>query len=258
MNPSINSGENLNELVFENRNKAYGAYAMRRSYSDNVTISLLLTTTFFALLALLAIFLTNRDVKIPVFAGNDPPAIPFGRVIEIPKLDKPIVVPKKKVEATPKSTSGQKVASDNPNDKNDQTNDQQNISKNPNPNGNDSTAKDDPEIKLPTPPVNTTPPPVEKFADKMPKLDNMAQFIADHLVYPRAAVENGTSGTVFVTFVVEMDGSITDIKLLKGIGDGCEQEAMRVVGIMPLWEPGMNKNKPARVQCNLPIKFRIK
>jgi protein TonB len=258
MKPTINSGENFNELVFENKNKAYGAYAIRRSYRDNVSISLLLSTTFFGLLALLAIFLTNRDVKIPVFTGNDPPAIPFGRVIEIAKLDKPVVVPKKKVEAIPKSTSGQKVASDNPNDKNNQTNDQQNTSKNPNPNGNDSTAIPDPEIKLPILTGNTPPPPVEKFADKMPKFDNMAQFIADHLVYPRAAVESGTSGTVFVTFVVEMDGSITDIKLLKGIGDGCEQEAMRVVGIMPPWEPGMNKNKPVRVQCNLPIKFRIK
>lgn len=255
MYTKFNSAENFNELVFENKNKAYGAYAIRKSYKDNVTISLILSSAFFGLLALLAISLTNRNIKIPTFSGNEQGILPFGTVLDIPKPDK---LPKtiEKVEAAPKSTSGEMKASDNPVDLLNKTNEQFVINKNPNLNGNDSAAPLDPEIKVPILPI--APLPIVKYVDKMPNLDNMAQFIADHLVYPRVAVENGTSGTVYVTFVVETDGSITDIKLLKGIGDGCEQEAMRVVGIMPLWEPGMDKNIPKRVQCNLPINFRIK
>ncbi|HLC83563.1 MAG TPA: TonB family protein [Bacteroidia bacterium] len=254
MNTYFNSNQNFNELVFENKNKAYGAYAIRKAYKDNVTISLVVTSAFFGLLALLSFSFTNKSEVVPTVFGNDSIFVKPYKEVEI-KIE-PKVKPESKVDAAPKSTSGAMTASDDKKNVLDKTNTDLVINKNPNPFGNDSAAPKDPEIKLP--PTPTKKKEVVLYVDKMPKLDKMAQFIADNLRYPRVAVENGTSGTVHVTFVVEEDGSITNIKLLQGIGDGCEEEAIRVVSIMPQWEPGMHKGEPQRVQCNLPIKFRIK
>ena len=71
------------------------------------------------------------------------------------------------------------------------------------------------------------------------------------------ARESGIEGTVFVTFVIERDGSVTDVKILRGIGGGCDEEALRVVRNMPKCEPGKQRGKPVRVQFNMPIKFTL-
>ncbi len=82
------------------------------------------------------------------------------------------------------------------------------------------------------------------------------QFLRDNLMYPEKAREAGIQGTVFVTFVVEKDGSFTDIRIIRGIGGGCDEEAVRLVKMMPRWEPGRQTGKTVRVQYNLPIRFR--
>ncbi len=69
------------------------------------------------------------------------------------------------------------------------------------------------------------------------------------------ARESGIQGRVYVTFVVETNGSITDVRLLRGIGGGCDEEAIRVVKMMSKWTPGKQRGKPVRVQFNLPVRF---
>lgn len=86
--------------------------------------------------------------------------------------------------------------------------------------------------------------------------DSLEAFIKRNLVYPQKAKENGISGKVYLTFVVEKDGSITNIKVLRDIGGDCGAEAVRVVKLMPKWKPGVQRGKPVRVQYNLPIYFR--
>lgn len=255
MNAKFNSGENFTELVFENKNKAYGAYAIRKSYSDNVTKSLVLSSAFFGIIALVAVLLTNREAVIPTLDNIIPPFVVTSVEYIIPEPEKPKVEPQPKTNSSPKTETGQMTATDNKNALNNKLNEDKNISKLP-VDGDSSNYKD-PEIKIPVvvaPVINK----VEKFAQVMPQMDGMSQFISENLKYPRLAVENGTKGVVYVTFVVELDGSITEIKLLDGIGDGCEQEAMRVVAMMPKWKPGMTDGKPVRVQCNLPVRFRLK
>ncbi len=83
------------------------------------------------------------------------------------------------------------------------------------------------------------------------------KFLQDNIKYPAMARESGIQGTVYVTFVVERNGSVTDVKLLRGIGGGCDEEALRVVKNMPKWEPGKQRGKPVRVQFNMPIKFTL-
>ncbi|MBE0653758.1 MAG: energy transducer TonB [Bacteroidales bacterium] len=85
----------------------------------------------------------------------------------------------------------------------------------------------------------------------------MYKFIGDHIEYPRMAKESGISGRVFVTFVVEKDGSVTDVQILRGIGGGCDEEAVRVIKAMPKWNPGKQRGKPVRVQYRMPIKFTL-
>lgn len=83
------------------------------------------------------------------------------------------------------------------------------------------------------------------------------KFLQDNIRYPQMARESGIQGTVYVSFVVERDGSVTDVKILRGIGGGCDEEALRVIMNMPKWEPGKQRGKPVRVQFNMPIKFSL-
>lgn len=82
-------------------------------------------------------------------------------------------------------------------------------------------------------------------------------YLRDNIKYPQIARESNISGTVHVTFVVEKDGRVTDIRILRGIGGGCDEEAMRVIKAMPRWKPGKQRGKPVRVQFNMPIKFTL-
>jgi len=81
------------------------------------------------------------------------------------------------------------------------------------------------------------------------------EFLAKNINFPRAAKEVGIDGTVYLTFVIERDGSVTDVRILRGIGGGCDEEAVRVVKSMPNWIPGKQRGKPVRVQFNMSIKF---
>jgi len=83
------------------------------------------------------------------------------------------------------------------------------------------------------------------------------QYLAENIKYPQMAKESGIQGRVFVTFVVERNGKVTDVKVLRGIGGGCDEEAIRVVQNMPSWTPGKQRGKPVRVQFNLPVKFTL-
>lgn len=85
----------------------------------------------------------------------------------------------------------------------------------------------------------------------------MYKFLKNNLQYPQIARETGIQGVVYTTFVVEKDGSISNIKLLRGIGGGCDEEAIRVISLMPNWKPGMQRMKPVRVAFNMPISFKL-
>ena len=81
------------------------------------------------------------------------------------------------------------------------------------------------------------------------------KYLSENIKYPEMAREANVQGNVFVTFVVEKNGNITNVKVLRGIGAGCDEEAIRVVKNMPQWIPGKQRSAPVRVQFNMPIKF---
>lgn len=87
--------------------------------------------------------------------------------------------------------------------------------------------------------------------------DSLYNFIYSNLRYPQVAKDNAIEGRVFLRFVVEKDGSITNVKIIRDIGGGCGREAKRVVEMMPKWIPGKQNGKTVRVQYNLPITFKL-
>lgn len=82
-------------------------------------------------------------------------------------------------------------------------------------------------------------------------------YLRDNIKYPTVAAENGVQGRVVVGFVVERDGSITDVKILRGVDPSLDREAMRVVKSMPRWNPGKQNGSAVRVKYQVPVSFRL-
>ena len=85
----------------------------------------------------------------------------------------------------------------------------------------------------------------------------MMAFLNSNIKYPVVAQENGIFGRVTLSFVVNVDGSIVDIEVVRGVDPSLDKEAMRVVGTMPRWSPGEQRGRPVRVRFTLPVQFRL-
>lgn len=122
----------------------------------------------------------------------------------------------------------------------------------------EGTINVEPEPEAPAPEAGQS---VFTIVEKMPEFPGgqqaLMKYVGSKIRYPEEAMENSIQGTVFVTFVVEPDGRITGVRILRGIGHGCDEEAMRVVKSMPNWTPGKQLGKAVRVQYNLPVRFTM-
>ncbi len=85
----------------------------------------------------------------------------------------------------------------------------------------------------------------------------LRQFIANSVKYPVIAQENGIQGRVYVTFVVDADGSISEPRIARGVDPSLDKEALRVVSMLPKWKPGKQRGKPVRVSYTVPINFQL-
>jgi periplasmic protein TonB len=112
--------------------------------------------------------------------------------------------------------------------------------------------------------TNTPPPPPEKivdFPEENPSFpggeEAMMDFIRKNIKYPEIAVQMGDQGRVYVQFVVEIDGAITQVKTVRGVTPELDREAERVVRAMPKWNPGKQRGRAVRVRYTIPIYFRL-
>ncbi len=132
------------------------------------------------------------------------------------------------------------------------------------PNAPEVTVEPEP-VEEPVAPPPPPPPPVENtvydFVEKPPQYPGgqkeLLNYLYKNLTYPEIARENGIEGTVVLKLIIEPDGSISEVEVLRKIGGGCEEEAIRVVKQMPKWEPGMQNERKVRVSVALPIKFEL-
>lgn len=129
------------------------------------------------------------------------------------------------------------------------------------------TVKSDETKYVPQEPPKVEAGPVEnpdkvfEFVEQVPAFpggnDALFAYLQKNIKYPPIARENGIEGKVFLSFVVDKSGQIRDIKVKRGIGGGCDEEAVRVVRNMPSWKPGKQNGKEVNVMFTLPIKFTL-
>ena len=259
----------LDDIVFENRNKAYGAYELRTHYTTNINRALMIGVSCF-LLMLLTNFLFARQ------KANE------GRIIEVDLTAKNIheeelpIIEKTKETEPPKPIEQQRTIAylepviveetleETPPPKQNEI-DGAIISGQSNPGTDtDEIAAEPPseaptaittvlEIKEDNTPFTT----VEVQPSFMGGNSEMYKFLGKNLKYPSAAQRANIQGKVFLSFIVEKDGSITDIETMKGIGFGCDEEAMRVVKLMPNWIAGKQNGRNVRVKFTIPVFFRL-
>ncbi len=263
----------LNDIVFEGRNKSYGAYQLRKGYNSTMQRSVLLGVTFFLLIMLLPnlyarlvpepekddigfeVKLTTVDIKPDV---TPPPPVP----VEQPKAE-PQPSTKKFLsydvlqdnmvveEATPPTVEDLQHALPG-----------------------QETVEGNSDILDIAPPTAEAPAGKGKVVEaETPKEETfivveqspayaggnaaMAEFLRKNLKYPTQASRANIQGRVFVSFIVGSDGRIEDVHTLKGIGFGCDEEAERVIKLMPNWKAGRQAGNPVRVRFNLPIVFQL-
>ena len=99
---------------------------------------------------------------------------------------------------------------------------------------------------------------VEDPAAPIGGLKNFYKYVATTLKYPNVAKRLGIEGKVFVQFVVDKTGKITNVKAIRGIGGGCDEEAVRVLAASAAWKPGKQRGKPVKQRMVIPINFKLK
>jgi TonB family protein len=85
----------------------------------------------------------------------------------------------------------------------------------------------------------------------------LMQFLRQEVKYPKEAEEKGLQGRVVVRYIIEKDGSISEVEIVKSVNEYLDAEAIRVVNAMPKWKPGKQKGEPVRVKFTLPVTFRL-
>ncbi len=104
-------------------------------------------------------------------------------------------------------------------------------------------------------------PEIFKVVDKMPEFpggqDSLYKYLSNNIIYPPIAKDNNITGVVYVRFIVDINGAISNVFVVRGIGGGCDEEAKRVISEMPDWEPGLLNNKPVKVLFEIPLRFKL-
>lgn len=253
--------ETLDDIVFENKNKDYGAYNLRKGYDKRMNRALFMAVLLFLIgvsIPLLANLLSDvvylNDEKTittelkapPKPAEFKPPPL---KKIEPQKIDK---------QLAPKAP---KVVQDTADDAADLFGKLNNLN-NVNPNlPKDTGSIDFGHVDTTNSWVAPVKPTTYVYVEEMPEFNGGEEgritFLRDNIKYPQIARETGIEGTVYIRFVVNEKGKVCETSVLRGIGGGCDEEALRVVNIMPDWKPGRQNGNAVRVEYNMPVKFTL-
>jgi protein TonB len=256
------------DVVFHDRNKQYGAYDLRKSNPKNTTKALVIGIAVFVFILSFQTILNfisgfiqkaTEKVKITNVVLQPPPPLdktkppppppepPKPKVDQV-KFPPPVVKPDNEVKEQPPTVKELEVADPG----------QKNVKGDPNA-----------DIKIDEPVGNSDvkqvteedPNKIFTAVEKEPAypggIESFYNYLRNTIRYPAVAKENNVQGKVFVSFVVEKDGSLTDIKVVRGIGSGCDEEAVRVLKSSKKWNPGIQNGRPVRVAYTMPISFAL-
>ncbi len=271
--PDLVSPRDALDIIFANRNRAYGAYPLRREYPRTMRRALgwgMLLIGFFVTLPHLITALSAAmpaEEKSTVYETGLPPVIevvsPPPPVIETP----PPPVPATIAYVPPLVLRDEDAPEDAPQKAVDE------IIIAAAEVG--STTREGDQDAAPT--LGAAPPELDYVEEIPPAEDNdtydmvgvqkpptfpggerdLLRFLAENIKYPSMARENGIAGNVALTFVINKDGSVSDAQILKDIGGGCGKEALRVLALMPRWSPGEANGHAVKVRFTLPVRFRL-
>ena len=248
----------FDDIVFENRNKEYGAYQLRKKYNRVVLISTLIGCLAIALAVIIPYINASRNAsrkmrdakEVIAEMSNDlqdnaapppppPPPPPAAEQQTVVKYVAPVVVDSVKVEDQSKlmisdeqvATTENKAATEIVEEKHEEVVEE----------------KVEEEVFV--------------VVEEMPEFPGgtlaLRQYLASAVKYPVIAQENGIQGKVYVNFVVEKDGSVTKAKIARGVDPSLDAEALRVVSTLPKWKPGKQRGAPVRVSYTVPISFKL-
>ena len=263
------------DLVFEGRNQSYGAYQLRKSTGKRNLWALIIVA-----LAAVLLFLGLQLQKM----AQANKTVENTQAVELARLQdkkKEVKVEKKEIIRTEPEKVVEQVKSSvkftAPVIKKDEEVKEEDeikleeVEKSTkaigtfNVEGNDEVggavlkAKD--EIKAPEPPKHVEETKIFTVVEQMPLFPGgdaaLMAYLRDNIHYPTVAAENGVQGRVVVGFVVERDGSITDVNVLRSVDPSLDREAMRVVKGMPRWTPGKQNGSAVRVKYQVPVTFRL-
>ena len=247
----------MDEIVFERRNKLYGAYDLRRMYNKHVTRSLLISVAI--LIAGVAYPLISS-----YYAESRAKYIEKTASAEFINMEKPKEEAPPPPPPPPPAALEQKVKFVAPIVTTEEVEETQDLF-----NQDDLSQKPIEAVAIEEAVAEVKEEVIEveekkqifTIVEEMPSFlggdEPRVKFLRDNIVYPQMAKENNIQGTVYVSFVVDSKGKVTDVRLLRGIGGGCDEEAIRVVKLMPPWNPGKQNGKSVRVQFNMPIRFTL-
>jgi len=255
------------DVVFTGRNKNYGAYELRRDNGRNTRTALIIGVIVFVLIIsantiinAIAGFIPKGKEKVKITnvvlqpppvdikkpPPPPPPEPPKPKVDQV-KFPPPVVKPDVEVKEKPPTIEELKVA--DPGQKNLKGDKDAAVTIDEPVGNSDAKVTEEDPNKIFTA--------VEKEPGFPGGLAAFGKYLGKNIHYPAVARENNTQGRVIVTFVCERDGSLTDVKVVRGIGDGCDEEAIRVIKNSPKWTPGIQNGRPVRVQYSVPIAFTL-
>jgi protein TonB len=263
--------------AFEDRNQKYGAFWMRRIYSKRLLTSLAIGAVVFS------VGLASPVIYKSLGAGADDDA-DFNTVVELKAIEPPPLDPKQppppevpppppppKVETVrfvpPEVAPDEEVPEEEVPPPQDSLKDVQAaaITQEGDPNADPNEIIVEDPVNEVAEVVGTPAPAVEEVyvaVEQMPEYPGgvaaLQKFFQKEIKYPEIARKAGVEGKVFVQFVVGNDGAIRDIEVVRGIGGGCDEEAIRVIKAMPKWIPGKQNGRPVSVRFALPVVFKLK
>lgn len=269
MNIFGNNTQQLNEVIFADRNKSYGAYDIRSSYNNSIKKSLLYLSTIVGLL-FGSIIVSNKLNTVstidPIIVLDNPPieTMEYTTTVDVTPIEKPQVTTIQAAVA-PKGGMATTIV--------DVLTETKSIVDNP-VSGSGSEKATGVSLTGTETATNTiaNTPNTERLitgseifvvVEEMPEFEGgdvgLMKYISKNISYPEIAKEINQVGTVFVSFVVNETGNVEQVKVVKGIGYGCDEEVVRVISKMPRWKkPGKNSGHPVKVRYNIPVAFRLK
>lgn len=265
------------DIIFADRNRAYGAYALRRNYPKYVRNALLIGIALIGLAfafpyILSAVKSLEKEKPIEVTAElGPPPDIDPNNAPPPPPPPPPTPPPPTRTTVAfvpPVIKKDEEVQEEEPVKTVEELEEVKADIGKADVKGNDEAPpaiEENPselqvveEVKAPPPPEKT----YELFdIQKTPSFPGgekeLMKYLAENIKYPPLARENNIQGKVVLQFVVGKDGGVSDISVMRDIGGGCGKEAVRVVGGMPKWIPGEANGNPVKVRFTLPVQFRL-